>query len=84
MLKPCVNLGWERHTRSEDGKLAHQKSGVNQMEGETFAEMFTTGRYDKDKMVRSFARLGAVEDDATRRVEDVEVRIFPIVINFAD
>jgi hypothetical protein len=54
------------------------------MEGETFAEMFTTGRYDKDKMVRSFARLGAVEDDATRKVEDVEVRIFPIVINFAD
>jgi phosphatidylinositol-3,4,5-trisphosphate 3-phosphatase and dual-specificity protein phosphatase PTEN len=41
---------WERHTRSADGKLGVRAQGSGEMEGEALAEMFESGKWDKDKV----------------------------------
>lgn len=73
MHKRSQLIGWERHTRDEDKSLGVRKAGTEHMEGSSFADLFKSGRYDQDKMVRSFARLGAIESDAVGREEDTEV-----------
>ena len=43
--------------------LGVRKRGSEHQGEEDLADVFKTGRWDKEKMVRSFARLGAVEKE---------------------
>lgn len=52
---------WERHTRSEDGNMGKRRPGSDHMGNESFHGIFRDGKWDKDKMIRSFACLGNVE-----------------------
>lgn len=54
---------WEKYTRDEK-HMGWRKPGSEHMGDEQFSRMFEDGKWDKGKMVRSFARLGAVGDGA--------------------
>jgi phosphatidylinositol-3,4,5-trisphosphate 3-phosphatase/dual-specificity protein phosphatase PTEN len=62
---------WEKHTRDEQGNMGIRKpgsahrTGKDDCEEERLAAMFRDGRWDKDKMVRCFARMGEI-GEATR------------------
>lgn len=64
---------WERHSRGAGGKLGVRAPGADHMEGEALERMFEDGKWDKDKMVRSFARVGAVTPEAVSNAEDKDV-----------
>ena len=70
---------WERHTRSGDGDLGKRKVGseimtLNDVRGQVREEqlrnIFEGGRWDRKKMVRSFARLGVAQKH--KRNDEVE------------
>ncbi|CAA7268469.1 unnamed protein product [Cyclocybe aegerita] len=58
---------WETHTRDSDGHMGKRRPGSEHMKrGETteedvLNEVFLSGKWDKGKMVRSFARLGVTD-----------------------
>ncbi|KAJ4468784.1 phosphatases II [Lentinula aciculospora] len=55
---------WERYTRmnskSGQGYMGRRGSGTDHFGKEILGELFTDGRWDNKKMVRSFARMGAL------------------------
>ncbi|KAK7683205.1 hypothetical protein QCA50_013878 [Cerrena zonata] len=55
---------WEKHTRDEDGNFGKRKMGSEHMGNDDISELFKTDKWDHGKMVRSFARLGSVGEDA--------------------
>ncbi|KAF7974862.1 hypothetical protein HWV62_11109 [Athelia sp. TMB] len=66
--------GWERQTRGEGGAMGRRKSGWEAREGGGSGELrgiFEGEKWDKGKMVRSFARMGTVSESAVHR-EHVE------------
>lgn len=65
---------WERVTRAEDGNLGVRKPGSeHQPDGKDLSKVFADAKWDKGKMVRVFARLGSVSEDAARTEEASEV-----------
>ncbi|KAI0360584.1 phosphatases II [Trametes cingulata] len=60
---------WERFTRDESGDMGVRRKGAEQMEGQTFADLFKEGRFDSKKMVRSFARMGTLRDGDIQKEE---------------
>ena len=50
----------ERHTRGEGGYFGKRKQGSEHGDGEELADLFAYQKWDKDKMVRRFARMGTV------------------------
>lgn len=60
---------WELYTRGENEDMGRRRKGSEQMDGEALEDIFKDGKWDKGKMVRSFARLGAVEGDAIQKKE---------------
>lgn len=65
---------WERRSRGET--LGVRAKGNDHMQGQAMEKMFEDGKWDEDKMVRSFARMGAVAPDAVVKAEDQEVSCF--------
>lgn len=55
---------WEKHTRDESGNLGKRRKGSEHIGDEDLLDLFKTEKWDHGKMVRSFARLGSVGDDA--------------------
>ncbi|KAI0694209.1 phosphatases II [Cytidiella melzeri] len=55
---------WERVTRSEDGEMGLRKRGSDHQGEDELSKLFADGKWDTGKMVRTFARLGAVGKDA--------------------
>ena len=59
---------WEAYTRSTDGQIGVRRPGSERLargestEEEILSKIFDSSKWDKDKMVRSFARLGASKD----------------------
>jgi phosphatidylinositol-3,4,5-trisphosphate 3-phosphatase and dual-specificity protein phosphatase PTEN len=41
---------WERHTRAGDTRLGERRVGSESMEGEALADLFTTSKWDKEKV----------------------------------
>lgn len=64
---------WERTTRSEDGMMGSRKPGSEHQPGQELAQLFADAKWDKGKMVRSFARLGTIREDAIRKEESSRV-----------
>jgi phosphatidylinositol-3,4,5-trisphosphate 3-phosphatase and dual-specificity protein phosphatase PTEN len=64
-----VNIleSWERHTR--DGvHFGRRKKGSDHMGNEPLSKVFDeSGKWDKGKMVRSFKRLGLVDESSVRK-----------------
>ncbi|KAI0372044.1 phosphatases II [Pilatotrama ljubarskyi] len=60
---------WERFTRDESGDMGVRRKGAEQMDGQTFADLFKEGRFDNKKMVRSFARMGTLRDEDIQKEE---------------
>lgn len=58
--------GWERHTRDEAGDMGKRRLGSERMNDERLANMFKDDRWDKNKMVRTFARFGVAGDDTRK------------------
>jgi phosphatidylinositol-3,4,5-trisphosphate 3-phosphatase and dual-specificity protein phosphatase PTEN len=53
---------WERWTRDEQGHLGKRRNKADgTREGRSVTQIFEDGKWDKSKMIRSFAKLGHVE-----------------------
>ena len=65
---------WERRTRDEGGHVGRRKRGSEHGEGEELADLFADQSWDKGKMVRSFARMGAGGDSSIQKVPSEKVR----------
>ncbi|OCH93345.1 phosphatases II [Obba rivulosa] len=69
---------WERHTRGEGDMMGKRREGSDHLDGKTLSDELADGGWDKRKMVRSFARLGLVEDpleDLTQREQEDEITL---------
>jgi phosphatidylinositol-3,4,5-trisphosphate 3-phosphatase/dual-specificity protein phosphatase PTEN len=69
---------WECRTRDENGHMGKQKPGTEQVEGEDLSKLFADQRWDKSKMVHSFARMGTVgqssiEQENTEKVCNIKL-----------
>jgi phosphatidylinositol-3,4,5-trisphosphate 3-phosphatase/dual-specificity protein phosphatase PTEN len=64
--------GWEKHTRDEN-HMGWRKPGTEHMGEEEVGKLFEDEQWDTGKMVRSFARLGPVGDDAVVKSENEKV-----------
>ncbi|KIY71806.1 hypothetical protein CYLTODRAFT_418520 [Cylindrobasidium torrendii FP15055 ss-10] len=65
---------WEIHTRDEDGHLGRRKKGTeHNKDGEAITELFKDEKWDGGKMVKSFARMGAFDEDGVVKSEDKEL-----------
>ncbi|KAK7019030.1 phosphatases II [Favolaschia claudopus] len=72
---------WELHTRDEGGNMGRLKKDAGALDGETLRDMFSAeGKWDKHKMVRSFARLGATSSGSlTKEVtEDGKISTYTL------
>lgn len=58
---------WERHTRDESGNMGGRRPGSEHMGDDVIADVFKDDRWDKGKMVRSFARLGMTEEEVIQK-----------------
>lgn len=63
---------WEKHTRDESGNMGKRKRGADHMNEEALAHLFKDGKWDKSKMIRSFARLGDV-GEKVEKIDDEKV-----------
>jgi phosphatidylinositol-3,4,5-trisphosphate 3-phosphatase and dual-specificity protein phosphatase PTEN len=68
---------WERTTRAEDGMMGSRRPGSEHQSGRELAKVFADGKWDKGKMVRSFARLGTIGEDAIQKEETSQVSLLP-------
>ena len=68
-----VNLleSWERHTRYEGGPMGLGKPESEHMGECSLADVFKTGKWDEEKMVRSFARMGMLNGARTEQTKDL-------------
>ncbi|KAJ7057885.1 phosphatases II [Mycena amicta] len=69
---------WERHTRTPESHMGiMSKEAKGKLDGETLADVFDErGRWDKEKMVRSFARMGIVGEDGVTKTATEEGKIW--------
>ncbi|KAF7323923.1 Phosphatases II [Mycena kentingensis (nom. inval.)] len=68
---------WERHTRDPSGQMGRLRKGAGALDGEELSQVFDDrGRWDKEKMVRSFARMGLVGDDAVTKTTTEDGKIW--------
>jgi phosphatidylinositol-3,4,5-trisphosphate 3-phosphatase/dual-specificity protein phosphatase PTEN len=60
---------WERHTRDEGDHMGRLKKNAGTLDGQTLRDVFDekVGKWDKSKMVRSFARLGATSNSSVTK-----------------
>lgn len=65
---------WEKHTRDEN-HMGWRKPGTYHMGEEEVGKVFEDGKWDTKKMVRSFARLGPVGEDAIVKTESEKVSL---------
>lgn len=63
---------WERHTRNE-GHMGWRREGSECLGDEHVDTIFQDDKWDKQKMVRTFARLGAVGNNAVVAAEEIGV-----------
>lgn len=83
-----VNLleSWEVYTRDPDGQMGKRRHGSEHLchgestEDEVLGEIFTSGKWDKGKMVRSFARMGATGGAGDTTVVDDQVGKFQFIL----
>ncbi|KAK7467326.1 Telomerase protein component 1 [Stygiomarasmius scandens] len=65
---------WERYTRDDSengqGNMGRRKAGSDHFGNEVLGEMFKEGKWDTDKMVRSFARMGTLDPNAITKSDD--------------
>ncbi|GLB39123.1 hypothetical protein LshimejAT787_0602850 [Lyophyllum shimeji] len=59
---------WERHTR-DDRHMGVRRPGSEYMGQEKLSTVFQSGKWDREKMVRSFARMGMVGEEAVTKHE---------------
>lgn len=71
---------WERLTRSEDGNMGKRKEGSEHQDEGDLSQLFADAKWDKAKMVRPFARLGTVGNDAVCREGSDQVKFSPIYV----
>ncbi|KAI0827036.1 phosphatases II [Trametes gibbosa] len=71
---------WERFTRDEGGDMGVRRPGADHMEGQTFADLFQEARFDSQKMVRSFARMGTLRDEDVRKDADEDGKIETLLL----
>ncbi|KAG6873887.1 hypothetical protein C0995_009666 [Termitomyces sp. Mi166 len=57
----------ERRTRDENGRMGVRRPDSDLSGEEDIRDLFKSARWDKEKMVRTFARMGAVGDSAIAR-----------------
>ncbi|EJD05379.1 uncharacterized protein FOMMEDRAFT_152681 [Fomitiporia mediterranea MF3/22] len=69
---------WEHHTRAEDGNMGKRRLGTEYMAGTALREIFTDGKWDKSKMIRSFARLGASDSKRPEGGNVVSYKLQPL------
>ncbi|KAJ7593470.1 phosphatases II [Mycena floridula] len=60
---------WERYTR-DDKHMGRRPAGRDHIEQESVASMFKDGKWDSEKMVRSFARIGALDGKTVTKEKD--------------
>ncbi|KAI0341469.1 phosphatases II [Trametopsis cervina] len=67
---------WERTTRTENEDMGLRKKGSEHSGDDDISQLFASNKWDKGKMVRTFARLGtAVKDDVTKELSNKEGKI---------
>ncbi len=66
---------WERFTRDEGGAMGLRRRGANGIDGEEIGDLFSEGKWDSKKMVRSFARMGTLQDEDVRKETTEKVSI---------
>ncbi|KAJ3825816.1 phosphatases II [Lentinula raphanica] len=76
---------WERYTRMNDqsgqGHMGRREPGTEHFGQEILNELFSDGRWDNKKMVRSFARMGAVGEESViknKTEEDGKIKTFKL------
>ncbi|KAH9942829.1 phosphatases II [Amylocystis lapponica] len=60
---------WELRTRGEGDDMGRRRSGAERAEAEALAGIFVDGKWDREKMVRGFARLAVTGEDAVHKEE---------------
>lgn len=58
---------WESRTRDENGRMGLRRPDSELFVEEDIRDLFKDGRWDKGKMVRTFARMAATDDSAIAR-----------------
>ncbi|KAI0635264.1 phosphatases II [Trametes polyzona] len=71
---------WERFTRDEGGAMGVRRRGADQMDGQTFADLFREGKFDSKKMVRSFARMGTLRDEDIQKEQGEDGKIETVLL----
>ncbi|KAF8499993.1 phosphatases II [Gautieria morchelliformis] len=71
---------WERWTRDEQGHLGKRHKADGTHEGRSVTQIFEDGRWDKSKMIRSFAKLGHVKRKIDVQDHDKKERIYTHVL----
>ncbi|KAG6880011.1 hypothetical protein C0992_008218 [Termitomyces sp. T32_za158] len=73
---------WERRTRDENGRMGLRRPNLELSGQEDIRDLFKDGRWDKTKMVRTFARMAAVGDLAIAREKgegkDNKINVFTL------
>ncbi|KAJ8475092.1 hypothetical protein ONZ45_g15731 [Pleurotus djamor] len=64
---------WELHTRDENGHMGQRRKGSEEMGGKELNKLFEDGKWDRSKMVRSFARMGANSDGVETNGSDEKI-----------
>jgi phosphatidylinositol-3,4,5-trisphosphate 3-phosphatase/dual-specificity protein phosphatase PTEN len=70
---------WERRTRDESGHLGRREHGSEHSEDEELGDLFVDQKWDKGKMVRSFARMGAVGVSSIQKENSDKVKPLSIL-----
>ncbi|KAJ7910641.1 phosphatases II [Mycena leptocephala] len=73
---------WELHTRDKGGNMGRLRKDAGGLDGETLREVFDEkGKWDKTKMVRSFARLGATSESSITKTVTEEGKILTYTLH---
>ena len=75
---------WERRTRddSDNGNMGRRRPGSKDECEEALRDVFKDGRWDKGRMVRSFARLGVARSEDYRE-EETEMVSYALPLSLA-
>ena len=57
---------WERYTRDDGGNMGMRREGTVHLGAQSLNETFRDGKWDSGKMVRSFARVGAMDKNIVK------------------
>ncbi|KAF7300639.1 Phosphatases II [Mycena chlorophos] len=68
---------WERHTRDLGGNMGQLRADAAKLDGESLRDIFDDrGQWDKEKMVRSFARMGVLGEDSVQKTVDEDGKLW--------